>query len=387
MMRSTFVLMPAATENAAVSDPAETAPPTACNPPTDARASRLAKLKREQLIVDYLNRGVSVAEIAARIGVGEKRTRALMREILARRMPHPPMEFVAIQVNRLNEALLVAYSAMSPANLKAVDQVVKIVRELDRYGGAFAGEWARPEASQLDATADEDAAFASAWLQGDEPALQDLETAPLGLAGGNRPENPTQGLEKLEFAPGNLSAADHSAIERSGEPRPLAPHSASRDGRLSTPYARQEGRFADLIRGMRLGCLAADARPSPPAGLDAGLDREANPLPAGEKGPVCERPENPPQSLDKIESAPGIATGLETAATAPAGPLPPPGLFPALPKDANARSDVAVRSALRDTTRLASRLAVPEVWPAAPRPESEKAKALAGSLPQGPVSL
>ena len=61
---------------------------------------------------------------------------------------------------------------------------------------------------------------------------------------------------------------------------------------------------------MRLGCLAADARPSPPAGLDAGLDREAKPLPAGEKGPVCERPENPPQSLDKIKSAPGIATGL-----------------------------------------------------------------------------
>ena len=59
-------------------------------------------------------------------------------------MPHPPEEFVAIQLSRLNEALLVAYSAMSPTNLNAVDQVVKIVRELDRYGGAFAAEWARP---------------------------------------------------------------------------------------------------------------------------------------------------------------------------------------------------------------------------------------------------
>ncbi len=39
-------------------------------------------------------------------------------------------------------------SAMSPINLKAVDQVVKIVLELDRYGGAFAAEWARPEASR-----------------------------------------------------------------------------------------------------------------------------------------------------------------------------------------------------------------------------------------------
>ena len=60
---------------------------------------------------------------------------------LARRMPHPPEPpdpspgVVAIQLSRLNEALLVAYSAMSPTNLNAVDQVVKIVRELDRYGG------------------------------------------------------------------------------------------------------------------------------------------------------------------------------------------------------------------------------------------------------------
>ena len=137
----------------------EAAAPVAANPPADARAARLAKFKREQLIVDTLNRGVSVAEIAARVGVGEKRMRAIIRDPrtgirgLARRMPHPPEPpdpspgVVAIQMSRLNEALLVAYSAMSPSNLKAVDQVVKIVRELDRYGGAFAAEWARPEAS------------------------------------------------------------------------------------------------------------------------------------------------------------------------------------------------------------------------------------------------
>ena len=120
----------------------ESAPPAApCSPTIDARAARLAKFERERLIVDYLNRGVSVPEIAAHVGVSEKRMRAIIREILARRMPAPPEEFVAIQVSRLNEALLVAYSAMSGMNLKAVDRVVKIVRELDRYHGfAFADE-------------------------------------------------------------------------------------------------------------------------------------------------------------------------------------------------------------------------------------------------------
>ncbi len=119
--------------------------------PAPARAARLKRFKREQLVVDCLDRGVSVARIAAEIGVGEKRMRAVIRDMLSRRMPRPPEEFVAIQVSRLNEALLIAFSAMSPANLRAVDQVVKIVRELDRYGGAFAAEWARPEAPRLDA--------------------------------------------------------------------------------------------------------------------------------------------------------------------------------------------------------------------------------------------
>ena len=61
-------------------DAASPAAPFAAAP--DARAARLENFKREQLIVDYLNRGVSVAEIAARVGIGEKRMRAVVKEIL-----------------------------------------------------------------------------------------------------------------------------------------------------------------------------------------------------------------------------------------------------------------------------------------------------------------
>ena len=104
------------------------------------RAARVAKFKRERRIIDSLNRGVSVAEIAAPEDVTEKSMRAIVREILARRMPEPPAEFVALQLSRLNEALLVAYGAMSGANLRAVDRVVKFVRELDRYHGFSATE-------------------------------------------------------------------------------------------------------------------------------------------------------------------------------------------------------------------------------------------------------
>jgi hypothetical protein len=99
------------------------------------RKARRARAEREQRIVNLLNAGVSVAEIAAREGVTHDRMRILVREILARRAPQPPAEFLAVQISRLSEALLVSYSAMGGGNFQAVDRVVKIVRELDRYHG------------------------------------------------------------------------------------------------------------------------------------------------------------------------------------------------------------------------------------------------------------
>ncbi len=252
----------------------------AANPPREARAARLAKFKREQRIVDDLNRGVSVAEIAAHIGVGEKRMRAIIREILARRMPQPPMEFVAIQTSRLNEALLIAFSAMSSTNLKAVDQVVKIVRELDRYGGAFAAEWARPETTPLDAPAEADVAFAKAWLRGAE----------LTREGGDGPENPSQSSEKMDSAPGMGSASE----ARDDAPPELA---ASLD---PVPSPSNEARS---IAGV------------------------AAPTSAG-------RAENLAQELEIMDSAPGL--------------MPISGIVPSLPEDTSPTSDIAVRSALRE---------------------------------------
>jgi hypothetical protein len=95
--------------------------------------------QREQRVVSLLNRGVSIPEIAAQQGLSLKRMRNVVRDILAKRMPQPPAEFLALQVSRLNEALLITYSAMhttaTGANFEAVDRVVRIVRELDRYHG------------------------------------------------------------------------------------------------------------------------------------------------------------------------------------------------------------------------------------------------------------
>ena len=153
------------------------------------RAARQAKASRERRIVELLNRGVSLAEIAEREGVGEKRMRALVDDILDRRMPKPPAKFVATQVSRLEAALGVAYDAMAVDNLRAVALVVKIVRELDRYHG-----------------------FAAAERQGLRDASEAPEQIPSELeamlAARIRPQMAPQRLVKIESAPGNGMAPE-----------------------------------------------------------------------------------------------------------------------------------------------------------------------------------
>jgi DNA-binding CsgD family transcriptional regulator len=131
-------------------EPVEPAPSAARRDrsPAARSAARQRRAEREARIVSLLNRGVSIAEIADRDGVGERAMRKYIRTLLALRAPAPPAEFLALQVSRLNEALLVASGAMSAVNLEAIDRVVKIVRELDRYHG-FAVEAARPRPPRL----------------------------------------------------------------------------------------------------------------------------------------------------------------------------------------------------------------------------------------------
>ena len=254
----------------------------------------LPTARRERRIVDLLNRGVSVAEIAAREEVTEKRMRALVSEILARRMPEPPAEFLALQVSRLNEALLVVYSAMSGANLKAVDLAVKIVRELDRYHGfAAAGRRVRPDAARLE---HEDRLALDARL--------------------NRRETAPQDLEKAESAPGNGIGAD------APDPQDAAPiRDEASSSFLETPAQEslaldapptscpemvpQALEKAQILPGNGVGARApqdaAPVRDEPPApGLETPA-QEALALDA----PPADHPETAPQEVEKSESAPG----------------------------------------------------------------------------------
>ncbi|MBV9287245.1 MAG: hypothetical protein JO288_05385, partial [Hyphomicrobiales bacterium] len=121
--------------------------------------------------------------------------RAIVQDVLERRQPQAPAEYIALQISRLNEAMIVAFSAMGGANMKAVDRVVKIVRELDRYHG-FAAQQARVDDRRRGEA-----------LPPPPRAL--LASAAIGMEG--RLEMAPQAIAKAQFAAGFGALAPWSA--------------------------------------------------------------------------------------------------------------------------------------------------------------------------------
>ncbi len=146
--------------------------------------------EREARIVGLLTGGASVAEIADQEGVSLKRMRNCLREILARREPRPPVEFLVRETNRLNEALRDSFDAMvdpktGRANFQAIDRVVSIVRALDRVNG-FSGRAVRP-GSRPRRPLRRAGQFAPRWPpSGSQKTPQTIENARFGLGLGSR---------------------------------------------------------------------------------------------------------------------------------------------------------------------------------------------------------
>jgi len=99
------------------------------------RATRDQMAERDARIVRSLAKGMTTVDIAKREGLSARRVRELTAEIFSRRRDAPPQSFLELQITRLNEAMIVSYAAMGGGNLKAVDRVLRIVREFDRYYG------------------------------------------------------------------------------------------------------------------------------------------------------------------------------------------------------------------------------------------------------------
>jgi len=88
-----------------------------------------------------------MAELARREGVTRRRVQILLKTILARRGPQPPAEYLTRETSRLNEAMGLAYGAMADGELDAVDRLVGLVKEMDRFQGFFPGPRRRKNAA------------------------------------------------------------------------------------------------------------------------------------------------------------------------------------------------------------------------------------------------
>jgi hypothetical protein len=258
------------------------------------RAARLNRFKRERLVIDCLNRGVSVREIAVKLGVTEKRMRAIVKQALAANMPGPPEEFAALQISRLNEALLVAYSAMSGMNLKAVDRVVRITRELDRYHGFFPGERrAVRDEREVEAKAEEPRRLLACRL-----------------------ELPPQTLEKPQSAPGDGMTTDchpHKSEDHPEWPGASAPGNDSAFCSLADPAMTPSALDTTLTARPEMASQALenaqsaaenDTAPNSLNDAFASLVDRAQ-APRALDATLTARPEMAPQTLEKPQSAPG----------------------------------------------------------------------------------
>ena len=102
--------------------------------PPRKRSTKREMALRDARLIRALAAGQSIEELAAREDIPLRRARERVAAILSRR-PDPPAEFASLQMRRLSEAMIVATAAMNDGNLAAVDRVLKITREFDRYAG------------------------------------------------------------------------------------------------------------------------------------------------------------------------------------------------------------------------------------------------------------
>ena len=82
------------------------------------RATKRELATRDLKFIEKLAAGVTIEELAASEGISPQWVRRRKAAILARRAIDPPHEFIQLQIRRLSEAMLVAYTAMNNGNFR-----------------------------------------------------------------------------------------------------------------------------------------------------------------------------------------------------------------------------------------------------------------------------
>jgi hypothetical protein len=79
--------------------------------------------------------GASAANIANVEKNMVRRVRQIVAEMLAMREVNPPAGFAPLPIARLGDARVVAHTMIMEGDLQAMDRLIKLTAELDRYHG------------------------------------------------------------------------------------------------------------------------------------------------------------------------------------------------------------------------------------------------------------
>jgi hypothetical protein len=133
-----------------MAEPSETSRPREAPAAEAARciAPRGRTADQRLRIQERLSMGLTIAHIARGEQLTVRPVRQIIAEMLASREIDPPAGFVQIQIARLSEAMIVARTMMLQGNLQAMDRLIKLMSELDRYRGSSPVQipWAREAA-------------------------------------------------------------------------------------------------------------------------------------------------------------------------------------------------------------------------------------------------
>jgi hypothetical protein len=103
--------------------------------PVDRIAPRRGTADRRLRILERLTSGLSVTHIARVENLTVRRVRQIIAKMLDEREVDPPAGFVQLQIARLSEAMIVTRTMMMEGDLQAMDRLIRLIGELDRYHG------------------------------------------------------------------------------------------------------------------------------------------------------------------------------------------------------------------------------------------------------------
>jgi hypothetical protein len=101
----------------------------------DARQRRALAARGRQELFDLVASGYSHERVAHEMKVSVATVRREIDRVIAARQLDAPEKYVHLQVARLNKALELVVSVLEADDVKAVEPLMKLVAQLDRYHG------------------------------------------------------------------------------------------------------------------------------------------------------------------------------------------------------------------------------------------------------------